>query len=1759
MNQSKTLERLTVEVLGDDKNIQAALKRIESESKRTVAAVEKEWSSIFGGVGADMGASFSKAWDVIATEAERGGKRVASSTTTITKEIALINREVNLATQQFRAGMQGTAEYGKALDAATYALNELRAAGNLNRAETVALEQAVLRAEKGYQQLAAAEDDTGLSTEHLKNLVHELRHATESNVLTQEEAVRAFQEVKDQALAEAAALEAGTKAKRELMGVAATSSRSIKTLSGELTALGFSGNTAVGITNSLNRELKDTETQVASLTQVMGPINRGGGLLGLLLGGAAGAGGAATLRTGVLGAMGIEDFLVTLQAISSEGARIFDDIYHASDRLPATWEQLMRGTQALTGFGVAGKDILPITESISTVAAVLGTDMDRLVQVFGRVSAQGRLSMTEVDSLISAQVPIVEALANQYGIAESEVRALVNSGVIGFNEFAAAFRSITEEGGRFGGLLDELERTTSGRLRKLADSFSIVTDTIGENTIPGFERLINVGQQAVDTFNNLDPALQNTLVRLGITGAGMVTFGGIVVGVAANLARLRTAVVAVNAVLLANPWVLVATAAAGLATWLLTTRQETGELRHEFGDLDGALSNFRTGVNEAEDALWKLNEAQDEQALRGSVRALAEQLDGEGREAFIAYAEQAILTAEDVVKAGAMVRNAFADMQAARLEAELDTRQAILDSVTALHADAAEVFDMYNDQISAAVDRRAEIEQELRRLDGSADYYDHAGPLLAELEVLQNLIETLDSADGRGVALQRLAGFREDLTAAQAHVAEIEQQLEDVNRLRFDPDGYFADLAGRRSPAVVNFNNDLRTGASDAVTSGIEDALKDSRAWVARILGEWEIGSKDADTARALLVQAAETNRAELHKLYRAGTFTGEEVDILLAKLNLVDQALAGITDRVLPDFQLFSFPRPDEGEGLTATERKAYEAAVAARELAEAQAELLAQYEQGTPTVEAFNAAFTGREEAAAQAAGYRSVVLALAEVDEATMRTLRNSETLRDIVASLNTEFKQPAPDEGQGGEFGDVYARLAADLEFAEAQAAAFGDTVDLNSLKARAYETAINSLLQGGVNPLSAGVQSLLAHYEALGFEADAALQATARTAELEQATSAYQGLMAALEGIGRTVDPIEAQRQALRDLAATGVLTAGQVVAAIQAEGAARKRLQDQVDAADYAAMQEAALAAFNDVQARMDEFFGRTESEFDQMRAAAQAAFDAGTISAEDFAEALADIDAAEATTRLVDTLGQVETALHSIGGAVGGSIGDLAKNLGDAVGVAKQFASGDITGGIISTVTMIAGGIADMVNANGEWARSVDQLSDRYRNLSRETVEALTKSRTETRWFLFIPYKVRVVDESATSEAMRVAQDFLSALDGALKSADFGADFNLGIDRLIQAEVINGFMRSRAVQQAVQDFVDAIGSGNRGAADRAYRELEEATRRQNELLREQFPELYKVTDKAKDYADEMERAKRATQDMLAVMAGNQLERAFATGAVGLERYARELQRLTQQGITSDYARQEAELRQLIAEAREAQADPAYIRALEEQLRTLGDAFRDALEQGAFEANQAIRDLLGTSVTAIQDIMRGAFDTATVDDFLTNWGAGITDVTRRGLITAFLESSRMKSALDNIGQMIADAVLDGVVTQSELQAIQDAYQAVGEDAAQFWEVLDRLGLGFDGLADTVDTLNDSMRNVPSIFKATQAQWDAMQPSIPSSAAFMASSSSAPAGATHVTEVHFHGDVYGLDDFDDKVNAAVDGRANRLNTSAYGRS
>lgn len=812
----------------------------------------------------------------------------------------------------------------------------------------------------------------------------------------------------------------------------------------------------------------------------------------------------------------------------------------------------------------------------------------------------------------------------------------------------------------------------------------------------------------------------------------------------------------------------------------------------------------------------------------------------------------------------------------------------------------------------------------------------------------------------------------------------------------------------------------------------------------------------------------------------------------------------------------------------------------------------------------EALPTLFTREDELAIQAQidGYRGVQAQLQAVDDAARQAAENTERLQRWLAAQQMKV-QPAPDEGQGGDFTDVYEKLREELALAEAQAAAFGERIDVNALKARAYETAINSLLDGGIDPLAVGVQNLVAEFTRLD-------------KSVADSVKSFAGIRS-VEGAARTVAKAFRESDGSRAAFAAGL-----------------------------AAARKAAADAFRGVERSIQEFIG--SNSFDEMREQIQAAFDAGVISAEELAEALrlvGELETNAALRELASTVGNLGGDILSVAADLHqaivafNSVTDEAERADaqlalvaagfnaatDAVEAFKgAFADGFDANELLSGLIGVGSGIAtliggpamgeafaaiggfvqsilgDLSNGLRQIQEQVDGIAGSSRYASRELVQAfadMNTSRVSRGGLagLFGGTKA-VIDEVEVKRLTGIAEQVaggLASAFGAVDLTEFRKAFDVGIDEVIQEQIIAGFMDSTEVQNALERITLALDSDDYAAARREYDKLLDSA----EAVYERTQQWNREMRQVKGYAEEIEAAMRATQDLMASTAASQLERAFATGAMGLEEYAAALAALSDSDVTRDFTRQMEELEEARREAIEEQADPAYIRALDEQIRALSSAWREALEQGAHEAAETIKQILGTSIGDVQGLFRSAFDSSTFDDFLGSFGNNLLMTTRNALITAFLESAVIKPLMDELSNAITDAVIDGMITEAELEGILTLGDEITGEMKLFFDLLEELGLGFDALTDEVNAATAAMSNVPTVWKGALAEWNATTPTTQAGYSTGLVSGMLPDAATYVTEVHVHGDVYNMDDFEEKVVRAVDISNNRRSLSRTG--
>lgn len=103
-----------------------------------------------------------------------------------------------------------------------------------------------------------------------------------------------------------------------------------------------------------------------------------------------------------------------------------------------------------------GNDLRRVLGLVGDTASIAGSSMAEMGAIFNKVAASNRLSMAEVNQLADRGVPILQMLADQFGVTAAEMSKMVSQGKVDFAAFAQAIES------NIGGAALESGNTTRG-------------------------------------------------------------------------------------------------------------------------------------------------------------------------------------------------------------------------------------------------------------------------------------------------------------------------------------------------------------------------------------------------------------------------------------------------------------------------------------------------------------------------------------------------------------------------------------------------------------------------------------------------------------------------------------------------------------------------------------------------------------------------------------------------------------------------------------------------------------------------------------------------------------------------------------------------------------------------------------------------------------------------------------------------------------------------------------------------------------------------------------------------------------------------------------------------------------------------------------------------------------------------------------------------------------------------------------------------
>lgn len=279
----------------------------------------------------------------------------------------------------------------------------------------------------------------------------------------------------------------------------------------------------------------------------------------------------------------------TMLGSEEKANQLMGQLTETAARTPFDLKSVADGARQLLAYGDSAENINEDLIRLGNIASGLSQPLGDIVYLYGTTMTQGRLYTQDLNQFTGRGIPMMRELASIFGVAESEVKGLVEAGKVGFPEVQKVIQNLTNEGGMFYNLMQEQSKSIPGQISNIQDSIDSMFNEIGRNSEGLISGALNVVSSLVENYERVGRTLLSLVGTYGVYKVAVMTATAIENARKAGLFALtlaehghRIALLAtekaqklLNATMMKNPYVLVATAIAGVVTALIAMESET--------------------------------------------------------------------------------------------------------------------------------------------------------------------------------------------------------------------------------------------------------------------------------------------------------------------------------------------------------------------------------------------------------------------------------------------------------------------------------------------------------------------------------------------------------------------------------------------------------------------------------------------------------------------------------------------------------------------------------------------------------------------------------------------------------------------------------------------------------------------------------------------------------------------------------------------------------------------------------------------------------------------------------------------------------------------------------------------------------------------------------------------------------------------------------------------------------------------------------
>lgn len=267
---------------------------------------------------------------------------------------------------------------------------------------------------------------------------------------------------------------------------------------------------------------------------------------------------------------------------------------------PLEFSDVTKATQMMLGFNIEAEKVPRYLQAIGDVSMGDTQRFNSLTLAFSQMSAAGKLMGQDLNQMINAGFNPLQIMSEKTGKSIATLKDEMSKGAVSAEMVQQAFIDVTSAGGKFYQMSENASKTINGQLSMMQDAMDTVFNELGQKSEGTIINGIRITTSLIENYETVGKVLVGLIAIYGTyrTAVMLVTAAEskhtlVEIGLTNARVLARKAQLALNAAMLTNPYVALATVVVGLSVAMWTMSDSTtaaARAQKEYNDIKEATS-----------------------------------------------------------------------------------------------------------------------------------------------------------------------------------------------------------------------------------------------------------------------------------------------------------------------------------------------------------------------------------------------------------------------------------------------------------------------------------------------------------------------------------------------------------------------------------------------------------------------------------------------------------------------------------------------------------------------------------------------------------------------------------------------------------------------------------------------------------------------------------------------------------------------------------------------------------------------------------------------------------------------------------------------------------------------------------------------------------------------------------------------------------------------------------------------------------------